>query len=383
MTTSKRGLVFAAACAGMATFGASLALLGTLFGFPEMRARLHVDFLHQGELSSLLIFGLWLSTVLAGPVIDRFGNRLALSASCFLATGAFLIFSRADSFLFAAAGAVALGFGGGGLNTSGNAVVSELYPENRGSMLNLLAITLGLGAVAVPLLAARISLQVAIYSASGLAAASGIGCLLLKFPPAAEAEGFSLREAARVVTYPGVLLFSFLLFFESANEQVMNTFASTWAGAAGATARGATFVLAGFELCMALGRVLAARLLSQVSKQRLVLVSATGSVAGTTVLFWRQELISITVGVLITGISLSAIFPTMLAMAGDRYRRFSGTIFGTMFAISLVGAAAAPAAVGALAKSLGVHFGTIIPLVGAVMVTLLMVVVMRSSSQNT
>jgi MFS family permease len=353
--------------------------LGTLFGFPAMRARLHADFLHQGELSSLLIAGLWFSTVLAGPVIDRFGNRLALSASCFLAMAAFLIFSRADSFLFAATGAVVLGFGGGGLNTSGNAVVSELYPENRGAMLNLLAITLGLGAVAVPVLAARISLPAAIYSAAGLATASGISCLLLKFPPATEAEAFSLREAARVVAYPGVLLFSFLLFFESANEQVMNTFASTWAEAAGATARGATFVLAGFELCMALGRVLAARLLARVSKERLVLVSATGAVAGAALLFWRQELISITVGVLFIGTSLSAIFPTVLAMAGDRYRRFAGTIFGTLFAISLVGAAAAPAAVGALAKNHGVHFGTIVPLAGAIMVLVFMTAVIRDS----
>ena len=279
MTSSDhRGVVFAEACAAMATFGSSLALLGTLLGFPEMRARLHADLMHQGELSSLLIAGLWLATVLTGPLIDRFGNRLVLSVSSFLAALAFLSFLRVDSFMLAAAAGFALGFGGGGLNTSANAVVSELYHEKRGSMLNLLGITLGMGGIAVPLLAARVSLSAAIFSAGGLATFSGVACLLLKFPPATEAEGFSVREAARVITYPGVLLFSFLLFFESANEQVMNTFTSTWAGAAGATARGATFILAGYQLCIALGRILAARLLIVVSKERIVLCSGCGAV---------------------------------------------------------------------------------------------------------
>ena len=55
-----------------------------------------------------------------------------------------------------------------------------------------------------------------------IAAAISAGCmvsyLVLPFPPAQEASGFSLLEAGKVVRYPGVLLFAFLLFFESGNE---------------------------------------------------------------------------------------------------------------------------------------------------------------------
>jgi MFS transporter, FHS family, glucose/mannose:H+ symporter len=367
----RRAPVFIAACAGMATFGFSLALLGTLFGFPEMRARLHADLLHEGELSTLLIAGLWLSTVFAGPIIDRFGSRLVLSVSSLLVGAAYLSFVQVSTFSQAAAAGVLLGFGGGGLNTSANTVVSELYHEKRGAMLNLLAIFLGLGAVVVPLLAARISLQVAIFSAASFALLCGLVCWTLPFPPAKERESFALREAGKVVTYPGVLLFSFLLFFESANEQVMNTFTSTWVGAAGATARAATLVLAGYQICMALGRILAAVLLRVVSKPQLVLACALGSISGTAILCWRHDVPGIAVGVLVTGSSLSAIFPTMLAIAGDRYRRFAGTVFGTMFAISLVGAGIAPSTVGVIGKNFGVHFGTLVPLSGAVMVTLL------------
>lgn len=376
--TIRRGRLFVAACAGMAAFGFSLALLGTLFGFPEMRERLHVDVMKQGEMSSLLIVGIWLSTVVVGPLIDRFGNKVVLAVSSFLVAAAFLGFASANSFVLALGAALLLGFGGGGLNTSTNVVVSELYDDNRGAMLNILGIFFGGGAVMVPLLAARMSPQTAIFVACGFAVACGVMYTVLSFPAAKEAHSFSLREAVKVIGYPGVLLFSFLLFFESGNEQVMNTFTSTWVGAAGASAKFATMILAGYQLSMALGRIIAAPLLSYVSKQKIVMGSAVGSVIGAATLFASRSVLGMAVGVIITGLSFAAIYPTVLALAGDRYQRFAGTVFGAIFAIALVGGFIAPSAVGVIGGKVGVHTGTIVPLVGAVMVFLLTSAVIRS-----
>jgi MFS transporter, FHS family, glucose/mannose:H+ symporter len=374
----RRGRLFVAACAGMAAFGFSLALLGTLFGFPEMRARLHVDVMKQGEMSSVLIVGIWLSTVVVGPLIDRFGNKLILAVSSFLVAAAFLGFASANSFGLALAAALLLGFGGGGLNTATNAVVSELYDDNRGAMLNVLGIFFGGGAVMVPLLAARMSPNTAIIFACGFALACALMYTVLPFPAPREAHSFSLKEAVKVVAYPGVLLFSFVLFFESANEQVMNTFTSTWVGAAGATARTATIVLAGYQLSMALGRIMAVPLLRYVSKQQMVLGSAVGSVIGTVTLLASHTIAGMATGVVITGLSFAAIYPTVLALAGDRYQRFAGTVFGALFAIALVGGFIAPSAVGVIGHKVGVHAGIIVPVIGTVMVTLLSAAVIRS-----
>jgi FHS family glucose/mannose:H+ symporter-like MFS transporter len=380
-----RGRLFVAACAGMATFGFSLALLGTLFGFPEMRERLHVDVMKQGEMSSLLIVGIWLSTVVVGPLIDRFGNKLVLAVSSFLVAAAFLSFAAADSFPLAAVAAMLLGFGGGGLNTSTNVAVSELYDDKRGAMLNILGIFFGAGAVVVPLLAARMSPHAAILFAAGFAALMGVIYTGLRFPAAKEAHGFSLSEAIKVVAYPGVLLFSFLLFFESGNEQVMNTFTSTWLGVqgAGATPKIATYVLIGYQMGMAIGRIAAAKLLSHFSKQAIVLGSAVGSVVGTGVLFISHSVAGMATGVVITGLSFAAIYPTILAIAGDRYQRFAGTVFGALFAIALVGGFLAPSAVGLVGSRVSVHAGTAVPLVGTLMVTVLTLAVMRSGHAQT
>jgi MFS family permease len=358
----------------MAAFGFSLALLGTLFGFPAFRERLQVDVMRQGELSSLLVAGLWVSTVIVGPLIDRFGNKLVLAVSSFLVALAFLGFLAANSFALAAGAAVLLGLGGGGLNTSTNAVVSELYDDNRGAMLNILGIFFGVGGVMVPLLAARLSPRIAILAAAAVGAGCGLIYMALPFPAPREARSFSLREAAKVVMYPGVLLFAFLLFFQCANEQVMNSFTSTWIGAAGATARVATLIFAGYQLSMAVGRIIAAPMLKYVSKQRMVLISAVGSIAGTATMLLSGSVYMMALGVVVTGLSFAAIYPTVLALAGDRYTRFSGTVFGVLFAIALLGGMMAPSAVGAIGKAAGVHYGTVVPLAGTIMVAVLALV---------
>jgi MFS transporter, FHS family, glucose/mannose:H+ symporter len=376
--TIHRRRLLIASCAGMSAFGFSLVLLGTLFGFPEVRARLHVDVLKQGELSSLLIAGMFVSTTLAGPLIDRFGNKIVLAVSSFIVAAAFLAFASVHSFALAALVAIMLGIGGGGLNTSTNVLVSDIYPENRGSMLNVLAIFFGTGAVMVPLLAARISPNTAMFAAAGYAILCGIMFVAMTFPPAREAHSFALRQAVKVVGYPGVLLFASLLFFESANEQTMHTFASTWVGAAGASPRLATLALMGYMMAMAVGRIFAVRLLKTVPKQNLVMASAVLSVIGSTILFSSNSAQGIAAGVVVTGLGFSAIYPTVLAIAGDRYQKFAGTVFGTLFAIALIGSFIAPSVAGAVGQRANVHLGTAIPLFGTAMVALLTAVVCRS-----
>jgi len=78
--------MFLAACAGIFLFGIVLALLGTLFGLPEVRARLRVNLGQQGDLFLILYFGVFLSSLVAGPLIDRMGNKLVLMVSALLVT---------------------------------------------------------------------------------------------------------------------------------------------------------------------------------------------------------------------------------------------------------------------------------------------------------
>lgn len=375
-----RGRLLAAACAGMSTFGFSLVLLGTLFGFPEVRARLHVDDLRQGGMSSLLILGMIASTMIVGPLIDRFGTKLVLATSSFLVSTTFLAFAYVESFALAAVIAVLLGVGGGGLNTATNVVVSEIYAEKRGAMLNVLAIFFGAGAVLVPFLAASVSPKTAVLSAAVCATLCGLLYLVMDFPPGKEAHAFKVREAAKVVTYPGVLLFATLLFFQSANEQVTHTFASRWVGNTGASPRLATFALMGYMIAMAVGRLSAVQLLKKIPKHRLVIANAVLAFVGAVILFVSRAPLGAAAGVVVTGLGFSAIYPTVLAIAGDRYQRFAGTLFGTLFSLALVGSFISPSLAGFVGERTSTQFATVVPLAGTAVVVLLALLLRRHAT---
>ncbi len=385
----RRGL-FVSACAGILVFGIVLALLGTLFGLEGTRARFHINLAQQGDLLLLLFFGIFLSTLAVGPLTDRLGSRPVLFVSA-LGVGLALVgFSLAlaqsgtgltGGFGIAAGSSVLLGLGGGGLNTTTNALVSELYGDERGPRLNALGIFFGAGALLMPLVAATLlsvlSPQALMLSAAGLAFACAVAYGGLRFPPAKESQGFSWLEAARVARYPNVLLFAALLFFQSGNEASIGGWVSTYAGAIGAKARAATWILAGYWAAMMLGRALAAKLLGRMSKYRLLLLGGLGSVAGCALLLAADSVARLAVASVATGLAFAGIYPTVLAMAGDRYARFAGTVFSLLFSIALVGGMLVPWGIGQLAQVRGVRLGMVLPLGGAAMVSALVVWIER------
>jgi fucose permease len=377
----RRGVLFGGAATGIFVFGIVMAVLGTLFGLPEMRARLRIDLAQQGNVFLLLFLGIFLATLVAGPVIDAIGNKLILVVSSLLVALGMAGFAYAHSFIGTATPAVLLGLGGGGLNTSTSVLVSDLYGEKRGPMLNMLGIFYGIGALCIPLLAAMLTGHFPIASqlliCSGLAAACAVLFLVLRFPAASAAQSFSWREALGVARYPGVLALGFLLFCQSGNEASISGWTSTYVGEAGLGARTATLILAGYWAALMAGRLVVARLLKFVGKEQLVLASGVGALVGAGILLTNHSEAMLVAGVLVIGLSYAGVFPTTLAIAGDAYRKMAGTVFGLLFAIALLGGMSFPWAVGQISQALGVRYGMVVPLAGAAGICVLAWVILR------
>jgi FHS family glucose/mannose:H+ symporter-like MFS transporter len=368
-----RRRLFWAACAAMFVFGIVLAVLGALFGLQEMRQRLGVNFVQQGDIFLILFFGVFVSTVFVGPMIDSFGNKMVLTSSATLVAIALAVFSSAHSFYAAMAAAALLGFGGGGLNTSSNALVADIYPENRGPMLNVLGAFFAVGALFIPFLAASLtvnytSAQVLLVGAA-LAAICGLFYLFTTFPAPKERIGFSILASIKAAGMPGVLLFGVLLFFESGNEASIGGWTSTYIVSLRQSPRVATVILAFYWAALMLGRIIAARLLRSVRKEYLVLASGIGSAIGCAVLFVSQTIPMISAGAIIVGLSFAAVYPTMLAIAADRYARLAGTIFGLLFAMGLLGGMLFPWIIGHVSQAYSLRYGMIVPLAGAIAIS--------------
>lgn len=374
-----RTQLFWAACGGIFVFGIVLAILGALFGLPEMRERLDINLAQQGNVFLLLFLGVFLSTIVVGPVIDSFGNKLVLTSSAALVTIALSMFAVASSFHDAAIAAFILGIGGGGLNTATNALVADLYADDRGAMLNLLGMFFGFGALFIPLLAAIITgvltIPQLLLIAAALSAILTVIYLLLNFPAATEKLGFSILASIRAAGIPGVMLFAFLLFFQSGNESSIGGWTSTYIGTLGGPPRTATWILAGYWGALMAGRMLAAQLLKKMTKTRLVLISAVGSAIGSAVMLASQSVPIVAAGAVIAGLSFAAIYPTTLAIAADRYQRQAGTIFGLLFAVGLIGGMLFPWALGHISQRVSVRSGMVLPLIGSIAIAIIVTII--------
>lgn len=354
----------------MLVFGIVLAILGAMFGLPAMRARLQISLAQQGSLILLLYLGIFVASLIVGPLIDHLGNKTNLFASSLIVALAMVFFANAHSFGAASGAAILLGLGGGGLNTCTNVLVSELYAAQRGPMLNLLGIFFGAGAISIPLTAASIEgrytiSQLFLFCAI-LAAVCAFGYAAISFPPAKTKQAFSFGELFEAARYNGVLLLAFILFLESGNEACIAGWTSTYVDAAGYSARVATLVLAAYWAALMLSRILAAGLLRGIGKSQLVLSTAFVSLVGCAVLLSARSLIQLFAGTALIGLSYGPIFPTTLAIAGDRYPQRAGTVFGLLFSIALVGGMTFPWAVGQVSQGVGVRAGMIVPGLGAV-----------------
>ena len=371
-------MLFLSACAGILVFGIVFAVLGTVFGLPAMRARLQINLAKQGNLFLVLYFGIFCASLIVGPLIDHLGNRTNLLISSAIVAAAMLGFAEAHSFLAASLAALLLGFGGGGLNTCTNVLVSDLYGDQRGPMLNLLGIFFGIGALFVPLLAATIEGHFTIAQLFVLCAALASACAVaygaISFPPARVGQALSWREAFSVAKYKGVLLLGFILFFESGNEASVGGWTSTYVNGAGYSPRAATLALAAYWGALMLGRILAARMLQAFAKTSLVAWSAIISLIGCAILLTAHLFWSFMLGTALIGLSYAPIFPTTLAIAGDYYSERAGTVFGLLFSIALMGGMLLPWAVGQVSQEFGLRLGMLVPGMGAAGITVLAIV---------
>jgi fucose permease len=374
--------LFAGAAAGIAIYGIAFAVLGTVLGLPEMRAHLHMDAVHEGNLFSLLYMGVFLSNALIGPIIDAVGSKKVLILSALMVSVSLIWFSSLTTFAEGVCAAVILGFGGGSLNVSVNALVSAIYPTKRGSMLNLLGVFFGVGALSVPLAATTLLTHMGITGLFWLAASlSAVGAVYygaVSFPISQVKRGLVLLDTVRVLRYPGVLQIGILLFFENADEAVIAAWTSIYVGSLGCKPRTATIILGCYWASMMAGRIIASQLIKRIGKLTIVIGAAMGGVLGCALLFLSTTPVSLALAAIITGLSFAPIFKTALSIAGDRHPQATASIFGVVFAMSLIGAMIAPWLVGQISHHYSIRYGPLVPLLGSICVGAMTLLIGRS-----
>ena len=362
----------------MFVFGVILLLMGSLL------PTLGVKGVRAGSLGSLPLIGILAATVVVGPLLDKVGAKPVLAVALGLIAAALAVIPSLGSFSMLAVASLAYGLGGGALNTTTNALVAELSAAGRGAALNLLGFSFSLGAVTAPLLMSLAAGNSSAGVMRVLAMAPAmvlIAVLALRFPEPAHA-GTPLRSLLQVLRNPLVWLFGSLLFFESGNENCMFVWAGKMTGDVLhlATQR-ADLALVGVSAAMGAGRLLAMAWLKWLGGRTLLLVSSAVTMAGAILVLAFQTFPGMVSGFSAMGLGMSAIFPTALGLAGDRFPDKTATVFGSIMTVALVGGALGPAA-GGWAASSSLSKVLLVPLIGSAAIAFFTLAVTSSETQK-
>ena len=388
MAEVRKGGLAAGADAGMFVFGIVMALLGAVL--PLLSKQIGFDLAHAGNLFLVMNCCMLLSMLSLGMLQDRFGQKPVLIGGAIAVAAALVVLIEAASYGGVLASVALLGVGGGALNGATNTLVADLYadPKRKASALNLLGVFFGFGALFLPftisVLLDTLGLASILWLAVLLSAAPAAVFLVLAFPPAKQKQGVPMAEVIRLARHPLLLMIAFLLFFESGNEFILGGYISTFlTRESGATLGAASFALAGYWAAIMITRIGASRLLFRLRNSTIVLSSAACTAIAVALLMASCSVAMGAVAAVLIGAGCASIYPTVLAEAGSRFEQYSGTVFGIIFAIALVGGMVLPWAVGQISSANGLRWGLALPVFNAAMIFLLQTQIMRHKTEVT
>jgi len=358
MNAYRHRQVFAAACVGMLLFGIVLTTLGAVL--PSIIQRLGLDRTEAGSLLALMSLGILAGSLVFGPVVDRRGYKGMLATAVVLIALGLEGIAFAPSIALLAVSAIIIGLGGGVMNGGTNALVADISAEGRAAGLAYLGVYFGIGAFGVPLVLGLLRERF-----GDAEVVAGIGMLValvlaynaaIRFPEPKQPQGFPLRQASGLLRDRVLVLLGVILFFESGIEITVGGWTATYVNQElELPPERALYLLSLYWLGMTGARLVLGWLLTRVSTVAVLLSSLGVAFAGALILIGARTTASAGAGTLLAGAGFAAVFPVILGYVADRHARLSGTAFGVVLVMALMGGTALPYVTGVLGDAIGLR----------------------------
>ena len=338
--TYNRSLVFWAACIGILFFGMAITTLGSVV--PQLRTKFQLDDISVGTLFSILPFGILTGSLFFGPFCDRYGYRVLLALTCFSMFIGFEGIAYAPSVFILEICVFLFGLGGGAINGSTSALVSDISEEGKGANLSLLGVSFAVGALGMPfilgILENRFSYEITVSVVGVATLIMGIIFLLIKFPAPKHAGGIPISKSLSLMKENILLLIAFFLFFQSAFEGIINNWTTTYLTDYRHILPGrALYALSLSVVGTTVMRLFLGSVLRNTSIKKIWLISFFALLLGLLFLTIGKTYYPAVAGLILIGAGLAAGFPIMLGLVGERFKEMSGTAFSIVFVIALAG----------------------------------------------
>jgi fucose permease len=344
-------MLILAAILAIFVYGVIAAMLGTIL--PDLSKRFGLTPKQNGNIALTQAIGLVVASLSVGPLIDVEGKKLGLVLGLGLVAVALFALPKAKGYGYLMLYMLLLGLGGGIIVTGANALVSDISPSSRGTTLNLLNLFFGLGGLATPFLLANLlkgnSVRLCYLAAILTTITLGVH-IIAPIPPPSGVVAFQLSQVGDLLASPALILLSVLLFLYVAAEVGVWNWLVRHLIAQGIPEPKALNILSlGFALGLLLGRVAVSPILRTVPAAEVTLVAAI-LMAVTTFLMLRTKSPNVAwVAVFLAGVAMAPVFPTTLAMVGDRFPQMTATALGIAITSGWIGLVVSSPIIGAIA----------------------------------
>ena len=376
-------------------FGFLLAgVVGTLLGpiLPMLAARWQVG---DAEVSWLFVAqfsGGIIGSALSGRMIARFGLLRVLTYG-YAATAAAVVCLGVSSWAIGLLSVFCFGFTLGLTGPVMSLLVAEVYADRRAMALNVLGFAWALGAVAGPPMITLLARDAGLVRPLGGLAIMlfGVAMVIAWRALVDSPSGLNLRapdrkdpphldgSARRSWRSLYALLTGALVFVYVGTETATSGWIATYAQRIGApTNEFGTMTPSVFWLGLLIGRAIAPAVLTLMSEATLVLVSLFVGGAGLLIILFASNLVSVTLGVGLTGLGLAAIFPTTFAIFTRYFGAQSSELTGSFFVLGGLGGALIPLSVGFVSgQTADLRLGLIVPALGVVVMIVLQLCILQ------
>ncbi|HDP99270.1 MAG TPA: MFS transporter, partial [bacterium] len=334
------------------------------------------DKVHAGSLMMIMSFGILLGSLIFGPIVDRYGYKI-LFIIC--ATVIFLSLEGiavAPRLWFLRFYLFMIGIGGGVINGGANALVADISDQSKSANLSLLGVFFGVGAIGVPLslglLSTFFSYNLIIAFVGGLVIIPLLFFIFPKFPQPKQPQGFPIKDGVKLIKQSTLLLFAFILFFQSGMEFVAASWSAVFFREELALDKNlAVLFLSFYWLGIMTARLILNFLLKRISAVRLQFIFIGIALLGAFSMILTSSPVLSPLSLFLIGFGLAAGFPIMLGYVGDLYAKFSGTAFSVVFVVALCGGMSFPYLTGVIGEASGLRSSFLIIPIGLICFSIL------------
>jgi fucose permease len=330
---------------------------------PSVLQELDFNYSQGGTLVLSAYVGFLIATLLTGVLSDKAGNKAVIFVACACLLPGLFGYGSSYSFALLLLAMVAIGLGLGALEVGGNLIIVDLYVQEKGRYLNLLAFFHGAGSMLAPVYAGQMlsrgfSWRTVYHGSLIVVLILTVYFLLIRYPKKASAESHSLDFAhlGKSAFTVDMLLYYLLIAVYVAAEIGFGA----WLVEFLQQVKGQSIMLSSLSLAFFFGAITAGRFLGSFLVEKIgylpmILYVSLASIVCVIVGIFAPPAFALCLP--LTGLFFSIIFPTATAAVSDLHTENVGTILGLLFTFAGVGGMIGPWLVGVVSDKSGLVWG--------------------------